>query len=97
MSNSYDWSASVLACLPLNGGASGTLALQSGDGLRSHHFVNRHPFPDKLLVLFRREGLCAVREGLLRLIVNFDNQTIGAACHARACARHHHLVLPGAV
>ena len=47
-----------------------------GDGLWRHNFVNWHYFPDKLLVLFRREGLRAIRQSLLGLIVHFDNQTV---------------------
>ena len=62
------------------------------DTLRRYDFMNGPDFLNQLLILIESEGLRAIRQSFLGLIVNFDDQAIGAHCHSCARQRNDHIV-----
>jgi len=51
--------------------AKGVLSSLLDDRLGCDYFMNGSHFLDQLIVLFQSEGLSAIGQGLIRLIVNF--------------------------
>src|SRR6266404_2222589 len=72
-------------------------ALHLNHWLGCDDFMNGPHFLDELLVLIEGQRLCAVRQSLLRLVVNFDDQSVGADGDTRASQRDNHVVLARAM